>query len=230
MKSARGVFGENPHHAAFEVLRNDGSGVATPAVEPIEFTTIGAELDRAGRPVVLRADPAEEGPFTVRAALQIFDIAVVGVTTGEAYTELLIGEMAHETVVQLKQRAFTGRNIDAVDIEVPLIPRIVRGQQFAGKMARALLNVASHPRSRRQHPHTAGLQINPPGTPIFVAGRLAEKHDMTVVVHPDHPRPEIAVGHRGYRARLVDPVDRGNPEIEHAVDRRAERESACRRD
>ena len=130
MKSARGVFGENPHHAAFEVLRNDGSGVATPAVEPIEFTTIGAELDRAGRPVVLRADPAEEGPFTVRAALQIFDIAVFGVTHGEAHAKLLVSEIAGDTLVQLKQRAFASRNVHAVDIEVTLVPRIVRDQQF----------------------------------------------------------------------------------------------------
>jgi hypothetical protein len=32
---------------------------------------------------------------------------------------------------------------------------------------------------------------------------------------------EIAVGHRRDRARLVDPVDRRNPKIKHAVDGRA---------
>src|SRR5215472_9253597 len=32
-----------------------------------------------------------------------------------------------------------------VDIEVPLVPRVVGDQQFAGKMARVLLKVAGHP-------------------------------------------------------------------------------------
>ena len=43
-----GVFGENPHRAAGEILRDDRGRVAAPAVEPIEFTTVGAELDGAG--------------------------------------------------------------------------------------------------------------------------------------------------------------------------------------
>src|SRR4051794_31843145 len=42
---------------------------------------------------------------------------------------------------------------------------------------------------------------------------------MSVVPHPDDPGTEIAVGHRRHRARLVDPVDRRNPEVEHAVNR-----------
>jgi hypothetical protein len=45
---------------------------------------------------------------------------------------------------------------------------------------------------------------------------------MSVVVHPDDRGADIAVGHRGYRARIVDPIERRNPEIEHAVDGRAE--------
>jgi hypothetical protein len=69
-----GVFRENPHRAIFEVLRDHGGSVAAPAVEPIQFTTVGAELDGAGRHRVLGADPAEEGLFTVHAALQIFDM------------------------------------------------------------------------------------------------------------------------------------------------------------
>jgi hypothetical protein len=88
-------------------------------------------------------------------------------------------------------------------------------------MARALLNVAFHARSRRQRPRIAGLQIDPPGAPILVASRLPEEHDMPIVVHPDDPGTEIAVGHRRHRARIVDPVERRDPEIEHAVDRRA---------
>ncbi len=217
-----GVFSENPHHAAFEVLRDHRGGIAAAAVEPIGFATVGAELDSLGRHNVLGADPAEEGPFAIGAALQILDVAVAGMTPGEAHTELLIGEMAEETFVQLNQCAFAGRNVHMVDVEVTLIPRVVRDQQFAGKMARALLNVAFDPRSRRQRPHVAGLQIDPKGAPIFVAGRLAAKHDMSVVVHPDNRGADIAVGHRGDRARIVDPVERCNPEIEHAVNRRAE--------
>jgi len=92
-------------------------------------------------------------------------------------------------------------------------------------MARDLLNIASHPRSRRQRPHIAGLQIDPPGAPILVAAHLAEEHDMPIVMHPEDPGTEIAVGHRRHRARLADPVDRRDPKIEHAADRRAERNS-----
>ncbi len=130
--------------------------------------------------------------------------------------------MVSETFVQLNQLALSGRNVDSVDVEVSLVPRVMRDQQFAGEMARVLLNVAGHPRSRRQWPHIAGFKIGPPGAPIFVAGRLAEEHDMPVVVHPDDPRADIAVGHRCYGARIVNPVDRRNPEIEHAVNARAE--------
>src|SRR4051812_39317780 len=91
-------------------------------------------------------------------------------------------------------------------------------------MARVLLNVARHPRARRQWPHVAGFQIGTPSTPIFVAGRLAEKHDMSFVPHTNKRGAEMAIGHRRYGARLVDPVDRRYPEIEHAIDGRAERD------
>ena len=74
-----------------------------------------------------------------------------------------------------------------------LVPRVVRDQQFAGKMARVLLNVAGHPRSRRQRPHIAGFQIDTPSTPIFVAGHFAKEHDMPVVPHPDDRGAEIAI-------------------------------------
>ena len=87
-------------------MRDHGGGVAAPAVEPIEFATVGAEFDGAGRRRVLGADPAEEGPFAVGAALQILDIAVVGVAHGEAHAELLIGEMVAKALVPLNQRAF----------------------------------------------------------------------------------------------------------------------------
>jgi hypothetical protein len=40
-------------------------------------------------------------------------------------------------------------------------------------------------------------------------------------VHPDDPGAKIAVGHRGYRARVADPVDWRNTEIEKAVNGRA---------
>ena len=50
------IFRENPHRAAREILRDDGDGIATPAVEPIEFAAIGAEFDGAGRYRVLCAD------------------------------------------------------------------------------------------------------------------------------------------------------------------------------
>jgi hypothetical protein len=122
------IFREDTHHAACEILRNNGGGVAAAAVEPIEFAAVGAELDSAARHRVLRVDPAEERPFAIVATLQILDIAVVGVTPGEAHTELLIGEMAGKTFVLLNQRAFPGRDIHTVDVEITLIPRIVRDQ------------------------------------------------------------------------------------------------------
>jgi hypothetical protein len=218
------IFREDPRRAAREILRDDGDGVTAAAVEPIEFAAVGAEFDGACRYRVLCADPAEQHPLAVGATLQILDTAVIGVAHCEAHPEPLIGEMVVECLVRLQQRTFPGRNIDPVDVEVTLVPRVVPDQQFAGKMARVLLNVAGYPRSRRQRPYIAGFQINTPGTPIFVAGRLAEEYDMSVVPHPDDPRPEIAVGRRRHRARFVDPVDRGNPEIEHAVDRRAKRD------
>jgi len=85
-----------------------------------------------------------------------------------------------------------------------------------------LLNVASRSGSRRQRPDIAAFQIGTPSTPIFVAGRLAEEHDMSVVPHPDDPGTEIAVGHPGYGTRLFYPVQRRNPEVEHAVNRSTE--------
>jgi len=37
---------------------------------------------------------------------------------------------------------------------------------------------------------------------------------MPVVMHPDDPRAKIAVADRRYRARFIDPINGGNPEIE----------------
>jgi hypothetical protein len=108
-KIGTGVFGENPHRAACEILRDHRRGVAAAAGEPIQFATVGAEPDGAGRHRVLRADSAEEGPFAVGAALQILDIAVFSVTHGEAHTALLIGEMEGEIVVLLNQCALAAR-------------------------------------------------------------------------------------------------------------------------
>jgi hypothetical protein len=51
-------------------LRDDHGRVAAPAIEPIEFTTVGAELDGAGPRRVLGANPAEERPFTVSGVSQ----------------------------------------------------------------------------------------------------------------------------------------------------------------
>jgi hypothetical protein len=90
-------------------------------------------------------------------------------------------------------------------------------------MARVLLNVAGHPGPRRQRPQIAGFQIGTPSTPIFVAGRLAEEHDMSVVPHPDYPGTQTAVRHRSHGARFGDAIQRRDPEIEHVADRRAER-------
>jgi len=45
---------------------------------------------------------------------------------------------------------------------------------------------------------------------------------MSVVPHPDDPRTEISVGHRSYGTRLFDPIERRNPEVEHAVNRSTE--------
>jgi hypothetical protein len=218
------VFRENLQRAAFEVLRDDGSGVSASAVEPIELAAVGTELDGPGCHRVLRAGSAKERPFTSDTVLQIFDIAILGVPDREAHTELLIGEMPDEAFVPLQQHAVAGRDIHPVDVEVTFVPRVVPDQQFAGKLRRELLNAACHPWTRGQRPHIASLQINPPGTPIFVSARLAEEYDVPVVVHPDDPRAEIAVGHRRHRARLVEPVDRRDPEIERAARRCTERD------
>ena len=67
--------------------------------------------------------------------MQILDIAVIGVAHREAHPELLIGEMVADALVQLQQRTFPRGNVDTVDVEVTLVPRVVRDQQFAGKMA-----------------------------------------------------------------------------------------------
>jgi hypothetical protein len=127
-----------------------------------------------------------------------------------------------KTLVQLKQRAVARRNVHAINVEITLVPLIVRDQQFARKTARALLNVACHPRSRRQRAHAAGFEIDPPRAPIFVASRLTEEHDMPIVVHPENPGAKIAVGHRRHGARIINPIDRRNPKIEHAVNGRTE--------
>jgi hypothetical protein len=66
------------------------------------------------------------------------------------------------------------------------------------------------------------LQIDPPRLPVLVAGVIAEEYDMPVVARPDDFGTEIAVGRRGHWTRLVHPVDRCNPKIEHAVDWRQE--------
>jgi len=129
------IFRENPHRATREILRDDGDGVATAAVEPIEFAAVSAEFDGTGRYRVLCADPAEERPLAVRPTLQILDIAGIGVAYREAHPELLIGEMVADALVQLQQRTFPRGNVDTVDVEVTLVPRVVRDQQFAGKMA-----------------------------------------------------------------------------------------------
>ena len=52
-----------------DILRDDGDGIATPAVEPIELAAVGAEFDGTGRYRILYADPAEEDPLGVGAAL-----------------------------------------------------------------------------------------------------------------------------------------------------------------
>src|SRR5205823_5443186 len=205
-KIGKWIFCENPHRAASEILRDNGDGIAAPAVEPIEFAAVGAEFDGARRYRVLCTNPAEERPVAVGPTLQIFGIALIAVAYREAHLELLISEVVVESLVQLHQRAFPRRNVDPVEVEVALVPRVVRDKQFTGKMARVLLNVAGHPRPRRQWSHIAGFQVGAPSTPIFVTSRLAEEHDMPVVPHPDDPRTDIAISHHRYRVRVADPV------------------------
>src|SRR5262249_45135323 len=212
-----GVFREDPRRAAFEVVRDGCGGIATPAIQPIQFAAVGAELYGAGRHRIIRADSGEEVPFTVCAALQILDIAVLAMTNSVAHTELLIGEVPGETLVGLEQSAFPGRNIYTIDVEVTLIALVVCDKQLAGKVARTLLNVAFHPGSRSERPDFGSSEIDSPGAPVLVASLLAEEYDMPIVVHPYDRGAEIAVGHRGHGARTVYLVDGGNPKIEHAI-------------
>src|SRR5207248_8599860 len=156
-KIGKWIFCENPHRAASEILRDNGDGIAAPAVEPIEFAAVGAEFDGARRYRVLCTNPAEERPVAVGPTLQIFGIALTAVAYREAHLELLISEVVVESLVQLHQRAFPRRNVDPVEVEVALVPRVVRDKQFMGKMTRVLLKVAGHPRPRRQWSHIAGL-------------------------------------------------------------------------
>src|SRR6516225_9498159 len=83
-----GVFREDPRRATVEVMRDRCGGIATPAIQPIQFAAVGAELYGAGRRRIVRADSGEEVPFTVCAALQVLDIAVVAMTNSVAHTEL----------------------------------------------------------------------------------------------------------------------------------------------
>src|SRR6516165_338788 len=216
-----GVFREDPRRATVEVMRDRCGGIATPAIQPIQFAAVGAELYGAGRRRIVRADSGEEVPFTVCAALLVLDIAVVAMTNSVAHTELLIGEVRGETLVGLEQSAFPGRNIYTIDIEVTLIALVVRDKQFAGKVARTLLNVASHPGSRSQRPDFGSSEIDSPGAPVLVASLLAEEYDMPIVMHP-YDRAEITVGHRGDGTPIVYLVEGGNPKIEHAIYRREE--------
>src|SRR6516162_598891 len=216
-----GVFREDPRRATVEVMRDRCGGIATPAIQPIQFAAVGAELYGAGRRRIVRADSGVEVPFTVCAALQVLDIAVVAMTNSVAHTELLIGEVRGETLVGLEQSAFPGRNIHTIDVEVTLIALVVRDKQFAGKVARTLLNVASHPGSRSQRPDFGSSEIDSPGAPVLVASLLAEEYDMPIVVHP-YDQAEITVGHRSHRMRIVDLVDGSNPKIGHAIYRREE--------
>ena len=130
--------------------------------------------------------------------------------------------MPCEAFVDLQQSAFAGRDIHPMDVEVTLVALVVRDQQLAREVTRGLLHEARHPGSRSQRRDIAGLEIDPPGAPVLVAALVAEEHDMPVVVHPDDPRADVAVGHRGHGARILYVVDRGDPKIEHAVDGRAE--------
>ena len=81
------IFRENSHRAACEVLRDHSGSVAAAAVAPVKLAAVGAEFDGPGRHRVLCADPAEEGPSAITAALQILDIAVFSVTNGEAHAK-----------------------------------------------------------------------------------------------------------------------------------------------
>ena len=96
-------------------------------------------------------------------------------------------------------------------------------------------SLAPWARPRRQRLDIAGVQIDPPGAPVLVAALLAEEDDVPVVMHPDDPGAEIAVGHLGHRASPlrppgVDPVDRRDPKIEDAVDGPSGTQCESRRD
>src|SRR5262249_53322703 len=106
-----GGLRKDPRRAAFEVRRDSCGGIATPAIQPIQFAAVGAELYGAGRHRIVRADSDEEVPFTVCAALQVLDIAFLAMTNSVAHPKLLNGQVRGETLVGLEQSAFPGRNI-----------------------------------------------------------------------------------------------------------------------
>ena len=192
------------------------------AVQPEELAAVGAEFDRAGRHGIVGVDPGEQLPSAVRAALQIFDVAIVGhATDGVAHPEPRIGEKPCEALVELQQSAFAGRDIHPIDVEVMLVALVVRDQQFARENDAKSAERSMSPRVPGQRHDIAGLEIDTPGAPVLVAALVAEEHDMPVIVHPDDPGADVAVGHRSHGAPC-DVVDRGDPKIEHAVDRRTE--------
>jgi len=48
---------------------------------------------------------------------------------------------------------------------------------------------------------------------------------MPVVVHPDDPRPEIAIRYLGDWTRVLDTLDGTDPKVEDAINRGQERDS-----
>src|SRR5262245_9570629 len=87
-------------------------------------------------------------------------------------------------------------------------------------MMRDLLDEAGHARCRRERQTIAGLHVDAMGLPVLIAPLLTEVHHVTIVMQPYQPGAEIAVGDLRERPCGIDIVDRADPKIEHAIDRR----------
>ncbi|MFN9999558.1 MAG: hypothetical protein ACK559_00380, partial [bacterium] len=81
---------------------------------------------------------------------------------------------------------------------------------------------------RREVDLGAGLDVHRVRPPVLVAAAVLQVHDVRPVRHPE-VLPDAAVGVLGHRLRRREVAGRGDPDVQHPVDRGDPRDHRARR-
>ncbi len=212
------MLGQHGRLAGSQVHPRQGRRVAPAAVAHVEAGAVGADVANAGAERVLDRDEEPAFPPSALRRAQHVVAAVRGGPGRQARHEAVVGDEARQPRVLGDQRGPAGGKLDAEQVGIAGVALVVGGQHLAPDVPAAACGAGAHALGR-QRPGRARVDAHGVQAPVLVAAAVLHEDEVAAVVGP------VVVAHAAAgvardRAGRVRGVERRDPDVHHAVQRR----------